>query len=205
MWSRFTRLACLLTIAVAALPAPASAEASPLAVRSMSVLQHPASMPSAPTSLPFSLLAFALVGATEKAKTSKRNLSKTYLFNGESFGPGNDIEVPDGFPDIDGETGEPIHPPGSIAERNQRASKRLNFTSPPNTGGVNTGESSSGNEARTVSGLTQAEIAGMTKSELADHATSQNITVDRRTADGTVEEGEPLVGDYRRVLGATSK
>lgn len=183
---------------IAALAMPATAQdrhATPQpAVSAMSVSALPAPMPNPAPLAPLSLLGFALMGATTESKTKKVNLNRSYTFGGLTYGPGTDIEVPNDFPEIDGESGLPIHPPGSAAARNMRRS-----TMAANTGGVNTGEPPTGN-IRTVSGKTAAELDAMSKAELVELAESKAITVAR--ADG--EEGDPLKGDYVKALSAST-
>lgn len=226
---RFTLVAALCALAVPSGPARAAApvpalvlstvtndHVAPLVADStiMTISARPDSAPLGDLSGPVNLtLAFAgAVGAAGAAKGSKKvNLSQSYLFGGNTYGPGNDIEVPGDFPDIDGETGDVVHPEGSAAARNMASSNRVNAarpaSSPPSTGGVNTGEPANGGArgtGKTISGKTQAELDAMTKTELMDLAETTGVTVERQNADGDIEEGEPLVGDYRRVLGATA-
>lgn len=146
--------------------------------------------------LGISLLGVALMGATKKV-----DLTRTYLFGGDSYGPGKDIVVPEDFPDIDGETGDVIHEDGSPAARN--AARARSFSTAPNTGGVNTGESGAheGKSATaTVSGKTKAELEDMTVADLDALAVELGIPVDRKEG-----EGDPLKSDYVRVLGKKAK
>jgi hypothetical protein len=98
----------------------------------------PASLPG--DNLTFMTMAMA-IGAVAKTTTTpksrKMNLSKAYLFNGLTYGPGRDVDVPDDFPDID-DKGDVIFEEGSQAARNQARDRSM--SSPPSTGGVNTGE-----------------------------------------------------------------
>lgn len=71
------------------------------------------------------------------AKTKKVNLAGSYLFNGQTYGPGANVVVPADFPELD-KAGDVKHPEGSKAAANQARAR--SFSSAPNTGGVNTGE-----------------------------------------------------------------
>lgn len=227
---RLVRLSLVAALCALAVPSGPVAAAAPVQTHSLTHFDSTPTAHVAPDSLVMTIsarsdaaplgdlsgpanltLAFAgAVGAAGAAKTKKRNLSQAYLFGGVTYGPGDGIDVPEDFPDIDGESGEPVHPEGSTAARNLASSRRTNtnsFASPPSTGGVNTGEpapSEPRGTGKTVSGKTQAELDGMTKTELMDLAETAGVTVERMNADGDIEEGEPLVGDYRRVLGATA-
>jgi hypothetical protein len=163
---------------------PVAQSTAPMTIKAQSTLPAPA--PKAPLA-PLSLLGFALVGATEKAKTKKVNLSRSYLFDNQTYGPGNDIVVPEGFPDIDGETGDVIWPEGTRAAANQARAR--SFSTPPNTGGVNTGENNS-------AASNTAELEGMTKEELQEEAEKRGLTVTR----GDGGDGEPLKADYIKAL-----
>lgn len=142
---------------------------------------------------PVSML-FAFAGATARKNT--RRLGRAYLFNGVRYGPGEAVEVPDDFPEID-DKGDIVHRPGSAAERNQRRARV--FSSPPNTGGVNTGENRAGT-TNTVSGKSTEELESMTKGDLEDLAVQLGVEVTRKEGDG-----EPLKEDYVRTLGKTRK
>jgi hypothetical protein len=229
---RFARLTLALALCALAAPSGPAAAAAPSrsdsislvlrapapSVEVMTIRATPDTVPLGDLSGPANLtLAFAAaVGATTAAKGSKKvNLSQSYLFNGATYGPGNDIEVPGDFPDIDGETGEPIHPEGSAAARNAATSRRVNtrpMASPPSTGGVNTGEpaTASGGIAgsvgtgTTVSGKSQSELQAMDKADLISLADEKGVSVRRLDDDGNEEDGEPRKADYVRDLGATA-
>jgi hypothetical protein len=171
---------------------PRVAQAQPVAHPAPMTIsaQSPLPAPTAPVSLaPLTLLGFALVGATEKttSKTRKMNLSRSYLFDNQTFGPGADVVVPDDFPDIDGETGDVIFPEGSKAAANQARAR--SFSTPPNTGGVNTGSPAGG-------GTPPSELEDMTKEELQEEAAKRGLTVTR----GDGGDGEPLKADYVKAL-----
>ena len=192
----------LLLLAVLAIPlasAHASPPAQPDTVSTISVA--PAHAPLAPNGGLFSGLALAgtLGAAAAASKPSRKmNLSQSYIFNGETFGPGNDIEVPGDFPEIDGETGDVIHPPGSTAARNAAASARIN--------GIEVKTSNRLSPATgpglgvSVSGKTADELEAMTKGDLEALASEKGITVTR--GDGT--DGTPLKEDYVTQLSATA-
>ncbi len=137
-----------------------------------------------------SLVGIALMGATKKV-----GLARTYLFEGQSYGPGADIDVPDTFPDLD-DDGEVVHEEGSAAAKN--AARARSFSSPPNTGGVNTGESAGAQDGavRTVSGKTKGELEAMTVDSLDALAVDSGVPVTR----GDGGEGDPLKADYVRAL-----
>lgn len=196
---RILLLALALVLPVAS--ASALPSAPPDSVSLVSV--GPAHAPVVPNSLPFSAMALATTGAAAAgaaAKTRKLNLSQSYIFNGETFGPGNDIEVPADFPEIDGETGDVIWPAGSTAARNAAASARINGTEVRTTNRVDSSPSSGPGLGVTVSGLKAEELEGMTKGELEALAQEKGITVTR--GDGT--DGTPLKEDYVQQLGATA-
>lgn len=226
-FARFTLALALCALAVPSGPAEAAApsrsdsislvlKAPAPSVEVMTIKAMPDSAPlgnlSGPVNLTLALA--AAVGATGAAKGSKKmNLSQSYLFNGVTYGPGDGIDVPEDFPDIDGETGEPIHPEGSVAARNQASSRRTNasqFASPPNTGGVNTGVSGTPSTAtgtgtgKTVSGKSSSELQAMDKADLISLADEKGVTVRRLDDDGAEEDGEPRKADYVRDLGATA-
>lgn len=227
-FARFTLALALCALAVPSGPVAAAAPSrsdsislvlkapAPLAAEVMTIKAAPDSVPLSDLSGPVNLtLAFAAaVGATGAAKgTKKMNLSQAYLFAGTTYGPGPDVEVPEDFPEIDGETGDVIHPEGSAAARNAATSRRVNTrpqASPPNTGGVNTGESGTPSTAtgtgtgKTVSGKSQSELAAMDKADLIALADSKQVTVRRLDDDGNEEDGEPRKADYVRDLSATA-
>lgn len=64
-------------------------------------------------------------------QTKRVDLTERVTFNDQRFGPGKDIEVPLDFPE-DGDT-DPAPVPERVFAKPT--------SSPPNTGGVNTGES----------------------------------------------------------------
>jgi hypothetical protein len=158
-----------------------------------------APVPAHPNPLPFILSAAAgVMGATAK-RTRKMDLSQAYIFGGETFGPGSGIEVPDDFPDIDGETGAVIHEEGTAAARNAATSARANAGIAPVQMGASTAASPATGPGTTVSGKSAEELDAMTKDELVALAETSGVTVTRE--DGT--DGAPLKADYVRVLGAT--
>jgi hypothetical protein len=123
----------------------------------------------------------------------KVDLKGSYIFNGVTYGPGKAVSVPAEFPEIDGDTGDVIHPEGSKAAMGINRS----FSTPANTGGVNTGETS----AVTSVDQTKAEkLEGKTKEQLQKQAEKAGVTVTRVGDDGQPEDGEPLKRDYVRVL-----
>lgn len=124
-------------------------------------------------------------------KTKKVNLQRTYLFNGGRYGPGQNVVVPEDFPDLD-EKGAVQFPEGSAAARNQARSRV--FSSAPSTGGANTGETPK--TANTVSGKSEDELNTMSKDDLAELAEQLGITVEREDG-GT---GDPLKSDYVNAL-----
>lgn len=209
---RTARMLLLLAVAVA-LPMRTVAAQQDHSVMTVSAAPSVSALPSPDRSplAPLSLLGFALMGATaDKPKTKKMNLSRQYLFRGLTYGPGNGVEVPEEFPELD-DQGDVVHPPGSAAERNARTSRRLNATG-PNTGGAVTGEAgTSGTTATTtgtgksVSGKTAEDLEAMDKGELIDLAAKYpDVTVERLDDSGSVEDGEPLKRDYVRALSATA-
>jgi len=174
-------LACVST--AAAQPAPVHPQPAVMA----SAPSHTPAVPAPMPDLRWNLLGLAvMIGATRKV-----NLSKTYLFNGETFGPGTNVVVPDDFPDLD-DKGDPIYEEGSAAARNQERDRRM--SSPPSTGGVDTGE------GRTPPAGATAELEAMTKADLQAMAEKKGIVVDRQDEDGNIIEGEPLKADYVRAL-----
>lgn len=196
---RLFRLFLCVMALLAFVPAQASAETNFKHNQPTVQASPPANLAADTTPLAplgISLLGVALMGATKKV-----DLSKTYLFNGESYGPGANIDVPDDFPDIDGETGDVIHEEGSPAARN--AARARSFSSPPNTGGVNTGEPAPdpyAGKVRTVSGKTAAELEKMTVADLDALAVELSVPVSR--AEG---EGDPVKADYVRTLSETKQ
>lgn len=181
------------TLVVAMLVAlvPAVAHASPVvaphSVSAAVVQAAPTPAPSPAPLAPLALLGFAVAGATKEVKTRKMDLSRSYLFNGQTYGPGKDVVVPDDFPEIDGETGDVIWPEGTRAASNQARAR--SFSTPPNTGGVNTGEPQGG-------GTPASELEGMTKAELQEEAEKRGLTVTR----GDGGDGEPRKEDYIKAL-----
>lgn len=129
-------------------------------------------------------------------KTTKRvDLDTRVTFGNRHFGPGKNIEVPADFPEDEDVEQQPL--PERIHQKPA--------STPPNTGGVNTGvdlQSSAENVALTISGKTAEELKSFGKARLVNLAEGLNLRVDRMDADGNVEEGEPLVGDYVRALSA---
>lgn len=189
----------LLVFALALCAAPPATAMNPMR-HEVTAVTAKAPMSPAPDLKLFSLTAVA--GLAAMGATRKMNLSQSYIFGGETFGPGNDIEVPEDFPQIDGE-GNVVHPPGSTAARNIATSNRVNNTIPTTSGGVTeTGGSPSvgPGTGRTVSGKTGEELEAMPKADLVDLAESLGITVTR--ADGS--DGTPLKEDYVAALGATA-
>lgn len=198
---RIVRVFLLMALAVA-LPMRTLAAQDHQTTVSPTISASPAHPAPAPDTLPLNLMAFAVVGATA---ARRMNLSRSYLFtDGQTYGPGVDVEVPEGFPDLD-DKGDVIHPPGSTAARNQAGSRRLN-ASAPNTGGVNTGEGTGGSTGTgaSVSGKSATELETMDKAALVDLAAEKGIEVQRLDDAGEVEDGEPLKRDYVRALGATA-
>lgn len=127
--------------------------------------------------------------------TKRVDLYSRVTFKDRHYGPGRNVEVPADFPeDGDVET-------KALPERiNQKPS-----STPPNTGGVSTGAellSSAENVALTISGKTADELKTFDKARLINMAEGLNLRVDRIDADGNVEDGDPLVGDYVRALSA---
>jgi hypothetical protein len=200
------KAARLLLVALCALlPVSRVASAAPVdrTVHAAPVV-HVAPVPAPRVPLaPLSLLGFALVGATADAKTKARkvNLSQSYIFDNLTYGPGIGIEVPEGFPELDA-AGDVIFPEGSAAARNQARAR--SFSSPPSSGGVNTGEGAP-NDTSTVSGKSVNELEAMTKGDLETLATDLGTTVVRQNEDGDEVDGEPLKADYVRTLGAAKK
>ena len=69
-------------------------------------------------------------------------------------------------------------------------------------------ESSNGEgsgDAKGFTGKTRAELEDMPKDKLVKLAEKHDVYVDRLNEDGEVEEGEPLKGDYVRVLSQLQK
>lgn len=115
------------------------------------------------------------------------------LFDGKYYGPGPEVEVPSDFPEEGDVDSKPL--PERI---NQKPS-----STPPNTGGVNTGENlprTAEVQVTTISGKSQEDLESMDKARLERLATELNVRVDRHDDDGNVEDGEPLKRDYIRVL-----
>lgn len=185
-------------LAAACFALPSAAAAQPTASTLQATVAHLPAPAPAPQAFILSLAAFAVAGTTGRAKTRTMSLSKEYLFNGELYGPGEDIEVPEEFPDIDGETGDVIWPEGSKAARNQ-AKGRRNFSTPPSTGGVNTGEGASGgSEGGTISGKTREQLEELDRGKLEKLAERHGLTVTR----GDGQDGAPLKGDFVDALSA---
>lgn len=189
----------IFAVAVMVALVPVTAQAQPPAQQQMTVQAAP-DVPLPGSTVPLSMTALALaaiVGATDPkgAKTKKVSLSKSYIFGGQTYGPGADIVVPDDFPEIDGETGDVVFPEGSAAARNQERAR--SFSSAPNTGGVNTGEGQAGS-TNTVSGKSAQELESMTKADLVDLAAERNIEVTRSEG-----EGDPVKQDYIDALSKT--
>lgn len=200
---RFCTMLGLVAMTLLSLPAPALA--APVHRDSVVTAMHESAPVSAPNTLPFSLTALAAVIGATAPKSKKVSLSQSYIFNGETFGPGNDVEVPDDFPDIDGETGAVIHEEGSIAARNAAISRRANAGVAPQQGlGAGAvsgqGETPAAPEGETVSGMNTEELEALTKDELMKVAEKQGVVVEREDGDGS-----PLKADYVRVLGATKQ
>jgi hypothetical protein len=153
-----------------------------------------------PDTTPLAPLGMSLVGVALMGATKKVTLGKTYLFEGDSYGPGRDISVPENFPEIDGDTGDVIHEEGSPAARN--AARARSFSSAPNTGGVNTGENQSGDASggkpRTVSGMTAAELEKKNVADLENLAVELGVPVER----GDGKDGDPVKADYVAALSA---
>lgn len=187
------RISALMLVAAAAIPQPAQAMSQPpaqMAVKAAPAHQIASDSAKVPLTLSVVTIAgFALMGTT-------RDLDRTYLFNGMRYGPGKGIEVPDDFPELD-DSGDVIHPKGSAAERNQKRARM--FSSPPSTGGVNTGvsqESGASGSSNTVSGKSEKELQSMKVDDLQALADESGIEVVR----GDGEDGEPLKADYVRAL-----
>lgn len=150
------------------------------------VATAPAKSPLGPLGS-ISLLGFALAGATEAKKLAARKLTldRTYLFNDVLYGPGRNVEVPEGFPEIDDE-GNVVHEPGSTAERN---ALRMRTPAPAGTNALSD---------RTVSGQSLEELQALSKEELVALAEELEVEVSR----GDEGEGEPLKSDYVTALSA---
>lgn len=200
---RFVR--SLLFLAVLAIPVATAHAAPPAQPDSVSTISaQPAHAPLAPNGGLFSAMALATTGAAAAAAAAKQparkmNLSQSYIFEGETFGPGNDIDVPEGFPEIDGETGAVVHPPGSTAARNAAASARINGVEVKTTNRVDSPSTGPGLGV-SVSGLNAEELEAMTKSDLEALAQEKGVTVTR--GDGT--DGTPLKEDYVAQLSRTA-
>lgn len=69
----------------------------------------------------------------EEQQTKRVNLDVKTYFEGRNYGPGEDVEVPLSFPDADSASAQPSQPPPERVFRKPSSS-------PPNTGGVDTGE-----------------------------------------------------------------
>lgn len=182
---------CLALIACFAFAAPAQASASDhiltiSAAPAVHVAASPAKSPLGPLGS-LSLLGFAFAGATDEAKRKKVTLRRAYLFNGETLGPGRDVDVPADFPDLD-EYGNVKHPEGSLAAKNAAASRPNPV--PAGTASIDSQE--------TVSGKSFEELSSMRKSELEELAVESGIDVQR----GDGESGSPLVEDYVTALSA---
>lgn len=134
----------------------------------------------------------------DKQKTRTVDLTTRVTFNDKHYGPGMGVEVPADFPTADEIEAAPT--PERVF--------RKPSSSPPNTGGVNTGENMprSADTAR-VAGAARSveELEAMDKSELTDLAVRLGLRVDRHDADGRIEEGEPLKKDYVRVLSQSAQ
>lgn len=136
--------------------------------------------------------------ADSKKSTSRQvNLSRPYMFNGTTYGPGRQVTVPSDFPEID-DQGDVVFEEGSRAAENRARVRR--FATAPNTGGVNTGEAGGGaggaGGGGTVSGYPRAQLEEMKKDELAAIAAEKGITVTR----GDNADGEPRKDDYVEAL-----
>lgn len=183
-----TKMALLFLALFMALPVTASA-APPQ--QTMTVRATPATQTT-----PLPVLGFSILGAAmAMAATKKMDLTQTYLFEGDSYGPGKDVEVPEGFPELDVE-GMPIHPEGSPAARN--AARAKSFSTAPNSGGVFTGESKAEAGVLTLSGKSEAELNTMKVDELDALAVELGVPVSR----GDGQAGDPLKGDYVKALSA---
>lgn len=191
-----TILPLLLFAAIAAVPAQAKASdhaafasvtaatIQPSAVQA-SYTTH--ATPDAPSQLPLaplSLLGFAFAGATTAA-TRKMTLSRSYLFNGVTYGPGRNIEVPEDFPDLN-DDGSVVHEEGSRAAQNAARARQ----------GIAPAGTPIDNPAGTVSGKTLEELGRMSKPDLVALAEEKGVEVTRE--DGG--DGEPLVSDYVTAL-----
>src|SRR3954468_9515208 len=157
---RFCTMIALLVLTMISMPPLASA--APVHRDSVvTAVAHETAPVSSPNSLPFSLTALAaVIGATApNNKTKKVSLGQSYIFNGETFGPGEDIEVPEDFPEIDGDTGAVIHPEGTTAARNAAISRRTNVGVAPQQGlgqGAISGQGEP--QGETVSGMSTEEL-----------------------------------------------
>jgi hypothetical protein len=194
----------LLVLTMISLPPLASAAPPVHRDSVVTAAVHESAPVSSPNTLPFSLTALAAVIGATAPKSKKVSLSGTYLFNGESYGPGEDIEVPDDFPEIDGDTGAVVHEEGSTAARNAAISRRANAGIAPVQGlgaGAISGQGSTepaGGE--TVSGMSTEQLEELSKDQLVKVAEKAGIVVEREDGDGA-----PLKADYVRVLGATKQ
>lgn len=191
------------TPAAAAPPMPNQHE---MTIQAAPLAPVPATAPDARllTLTAFGALA-AVVGRQDKGRMVR--LNGAYLFDGTTYGPTTADEpdgtwVPEDFPELD-KDGVVIHEPGTAAARNAARNRdpRKPFSSPPNTGGVNTGEGITSNTA-TVSGKSAEELDSMTKADLEALAETSGIPVTRQDDEGNEVEGEPLKADYIRALSA---
>lgn len=181
---------CLAFLACFAFSAPAQAanlhnDLTISAAPAVHVDAAPAKSPLGPLGS-MTMLGFALAGATEE-KRKKLTLRRAYIFNGETYGPGRDVDVPGDFPELDNE-GNVKHAEGSAAARN--AARSRPHPIPAGTAPLEAKE--------TVSGKTFEELSEMKKAELEDLAIESGVEVKR----GDGSDGEPLVEDYVNALSA---
>jgi hypothetical protein len=131
-------------------------------------------------------------------KTKRVDLRERVTFNDRHYGPGTNVEVPGDFPE-DGD----VDAAESIPERVFRKPS----ATPPNTGGVDTGEGLprvANQFAATISGKTAEELDGMDKAALERLAVGLNLRVERQDDEGNFEDGEPLKRDYVRALSGSA-
>jgi hypothetical protein len=132
-------------------------------------------------------------------KTKRVELRERVTFNDRHYGPGADVEVPADFPE-DGDVDTTAEPTPERVFRKPSAT-------PPNTGGVDTGEGLprvANQFSTSISGKTADELDGMDKAALERLATGLNLRVERQDDEGNAEDGEPLKRDYVRALSVSA-
>lgn len=195
----------LLAVAVCAPPAHASpADSTISAVKDSSptvavaqvsaveatyaVVSTPDAATSAPSKtplIPIELMGFSLMGAVAATKGPRKiTLTRSYILDGVTYGPGRNIEVPEHFPELT-DDGDVIFEKGSKAERNAARGRQA-----PAPAGTPI------QEPTTVSGKTLEELGRLSSTEIVELAESLGLEVTRE--DGN----EPVFQDYVTALSA---